>query len=204
MVASSRAAVVRHELIGLGGVVERNWYLVKRYFLVGARVLPLDGREHADDRLHREGRRGAGGAIENELTTMLLIGAVDLGVPRDHLRDPHRDGRVGALGGDDRVHVHGAALAAGAPVRDGRLRGRSTGSSARRSCSWSSPRSSALALPDANFAAALVLLAIASISFIGIGMMTAVLPLISPEKGTQLGFIAQGMMLVVSGVYYPV
>ena len=41
-------------------------------------------------------------------------------------------------------------------------------------------------------------------SFIGVGMMTAVLPLISPEKGTQLGFVAQGLMLVVSGVYYPV
>jgi ABC-2 type transport system permease protein len=61
-----------------------------------------------------------------------------------------------------------------------------------------------LDMPDANFASALVLLAIASVSFIGIGMMTAVLPLISPEKGTQLGFIAQGLMLVVSGVYYPV
>jgi ABC-2 type transport system permease protein len=35
-------------------------------------------------------------------------------------------------------------------------------------------------------------------------MMTAVLPLISPEKGTQLGFVAQGLLLVVSGVYYPV
>jgi ABC-2 type transport system permease protein len=34
--------------------------------------------------------------------------------------------------------------------------------------------------------------------------MTSVLPLISPEKGAQLGFVAQGMMLVVSGVYYPV
>jgi ABC-2 type transport system permease protein len=61
-----------------------------------------------------------------------------------------------------------------------------------------------LELPDANFVAALVILAIASISFVGIGMMTAVLPLISPEKGTQLGFVAQGMLLVVSGVYYPV
>ena len=30
------------------------------------------------------------------------------------------------------------------------------------------------------------------------------LPLISPEKGAQLGFVAQGMLLVVSGVYYPV
>ena len=35
-------------------------------------------------------------------------------------------------------------------------------------------------------------------------MMTAVLPLISPEKGAQLGFVAQGILLVVSGVYYPV
>ena len=50
----------------------------------------------------------------------------------------------------------------------------------------------------------LVILIVASISFFGIGMMTAVLPLISPEKGAQLGFVAQGMLLVVSGVYYPV
>ncbi len=59
-------------------------------------------------------------------------------------------------------------------------------------------------LDSPNYPAALALLAIASISFIGIGMMTAVLPLISPEKGMQLGFIGQGILLVVSGVYYPV
>jgi ABC-2 type transport system permease protein len=61
-----------------------------------------------------------------------------------------------------------------------------------------------LALPDANFLAALLVITVASVSFIGIGMMTAVLPLISPEKGMQLGFVAQGLLLVVSGVYYPV
>jgi ABC-2 type transport system permease protein len=55
-----------------------------------------------------------------------------------------------------------------------------------------------------NFATATVVLAVSSVSFVGIGMMTAVLPLVSPEKGTQLGFIAQGLLLVVSGVYYPV
>jgi ABC-2 type transport system permease protein len=59
-------------------------------------------------------------------------------------------------------------------------------------------------IPSANYSASIALLAIASVSFIGVGMMTAVLPLISPEKGTQLGFVAQGLMLVVSGVYYPV
>jgi hypothetical protein len=48
------------------------------------------------------------------------------------------------------------------------------------------------------------LLAVASVSFVGVGMVTAILPLVSPEKGAQLGFIAQGLLLVVSGVYYPV
>ena len=111
---------------------------------------------------------------------------------------------MGALGGDDRVHVHGAAVAA--------------------RCTWSGWGAFAVlyglvratlvffavaAMFSAAHAgreldAALVVLAIASISFIGIGMMTAVLPLISPEKGAQLGFVAQGLMLVVSGVYYPV
>jgi ABC-2 type transport system permease protein len=58
--------------------------------------------------------------------------------------------------------------------------------------------------PNANYSAALGLLALASLSFIGVGIMTSVLPLISPEKGAQLGFVCQGIMLVVSGVYYPV
>ena len=61
-----------------------------------------------------------------------------------------------------------------------------------------------LSMPDANFPAAMVVLGVASISFYGLGVMAAVLPLISPEKGAQLGFVAQGMLLVVSGVYYPV
>jgi ABC-2 type transport system permease protein len=61
-----------------------------------------------------------------------------------------------------------------------------------------------LSFPHADFGSALLLLAVASVSFVGIGMVTAVLPLISPEKGAQLGFVAQGLLLVVSGVYYPV
>src|SRR5919202_1725918 len=47
-----------------------------------------------------------------------------------------------------------------------------------------------LSFPDADFGAALLLLAVASVSFVGVGMVTAVLPLVSPEKGAQLGFIA--------------
>ena len=40
------------------GVVERNAYLDPPLRLVGGRLLPLDGREHAHDRLHRRGHRG--------------------------------------------------------------------------------------------------------------------------------------------------
>src|SRR3954462_6931437 len=61
-----------------------------------------------------------------------------------------------------------------------------------------------LGFAGADFGAALVVLAVASGSFVGIGLGTAVLPLVSPEKGAQLGFVAQGLLLFVSGVYYPV
>ena len=47
----------------------------------------------------------------------------DLGLPRDHLRVHDRDRRLGAVGRDDRVHVHGAAVASRPPVRAGRVRG---------------------------------------------------------------------------------
>ena len=40
------------------GVVERNCVPHQALHLVGARVLRLDAREHADDRLHRQGHRG--------------------------------------------------------------------------------------------------------------------------------------------------
>ena len=89
---------------------------------LGPRVPALDDRQHADDRLHRPRRRrqprGAQRARDEAARRRR-----HLGVPRDHLRDRHRDGRLGALGGDDRVHVHGAGLAAGPPDRHGRLRG---------------------------------------------------------------------------------
>ena len=173
--------------------------------LVGAGVLRLDGREHADDRLHRQGRRGQRRQARRRAPDDDPADRRrDLGLPRDRLRDPHRDGRVGALGGHDRVHVHGAAVARRPPARHGRVRGALRRASAPRRCSRSWRCSSGSSFPQANFAAALVLLAVASVSFVGIGMVTAVLPLISPEKGAQLGFIAQGLLLVVSGVYYPV
>jgi ABC-2 type transport system permease protein len=59
-------------------------------------------------------------------------------------------------------------------------------------------------LPQANYGAALLLLATASLSFIGLGLIAAVLPLLSPEKGAQATHIVEGLLLLVSGIYYPV
>lgn len=61
-----------------------------------------------------------------------------------------------------------------------------------------------ISMPKANFAGALLVLAVASLSFVGLGLMAAVLPLLSPEKGVQATHILEGLLLLVSGIYYPV
>jgi ABC-2 type transport system permease protein len=198
------AAVLRHEFISLGGVVERNWYLVKRYvwwelaffFWTAANTLTIV--------FIAKGVEAGGGDVDiNRLTTILLIGAVVwsyLGIVFELLIEtvawerwegtieytfmaPLRRS-VHLLGTGVFAILYGLVRASIVFVAISAFFG--------------------LHMPNANFGSAFVLLAVASVSFVGIGMMTAVLPLISPEKGTQFGYVGQGLMLVVSGVYYPV
>ena len=61
-----------------------------------------------------------------------------------------------------------------------------------------------LDLSDANYWGALVVLAVCSVSLVGFGIVAAVLPLLSPEKGQQVSYIVSSLLLLVSGVYYPV
>ncbi|HPE68516.1 MAG TPA: ABC transporter permease [Thermotogota bacterium] len=61
-----------------------------------------------------------------------------------------------------------------------------------------------LDLSGANFAGAAAILGVGSFSFIGLGMIAAILPLISPEKGVQVVHIFQALLLMFSGVYYEV
>jgi ABC-2 type transport system permease protein len=56
----------------------------------------------------------------------------------------------------------------------------------------------------ANLPAAALALAVGSLSFLGMGLMAAVLPLLSPEKGAQATHIVQAVVLLLSGVYYEV
>jgi ABC-2 type transport system permease protein len=61
-----------------------------------------------------------------------------------------------------------------------------------------------LDLSQANIPAALSVLLVASFAMLGLGLMGAVLPLMSPEKGAQGAHILLAVLLLVSGVYYPI
>jgi ABC-2 type transport system permease protein len=198
------AQSLRAELVGLAGVVERNAYLVRRYLWWELAFFLWTVANTLTIVFIAEGVEATGGRIDVEqTTTVLLIGAVMwayLGMVFEILTETvaweRWEGTIeytfmAPLSRS--VHLAGMGLFA---IVYGLV----------QSVLLFAVVASFfdLSMPQANFAAALVVVAVASISFVGIGMMTSVLPLISPEKGTQLGFIAQGVLLVVSGVYYPV
>lgn len=57
---------------------------------------------------------------------------------------------------------------------------------------------------QADFVGATVLLLAGSLSFVGIGVVASILPLLYPERGAQMTNIVQAFFLLVSGIYYPV
>ncbi len=61
-----------------------------------------------------------------------------------------------------------------------------------------------LDLSRANLATAAAFMVVGSFSFVGIGIMAAVLPLMYVERGSQMTFVLQSVLLVISGVYYSV
>ncbi|HNZ14294.1 MAG TPA: ABC transporter permease [Anaerolineaceae bacterium] len=59
-------------------------------------------------------------------------------------------------------------------------------------------------LSQANLWGGLVMLVAGSFSFVGISIMASVLPLLFPERGAQMTHVFIALLLLVSGVYYPV
>jgi len=57
---------------------------------------------------------------------------------------------------------------------------------------------------DANWLSAFVVLLVGTASFVGIGVLISVLPLLAPEKGQMIAGAIEGLMLLVSGVYYSI
>jgi len=61
-----------------------------------------------------------------------------------------------------------------------------------------------LDLSAANPATVVAFMLLGSFSFVGIGMIAAILPLLYVERGAQMTFVLQSCLLLVSGVYYPI
>jgi ABC-2 type transport system permease protein len=59
-------------------------------------------------------------------------------------------------------------------------------------------------LTGADWVSAATVLAVGSVSLVGLGMLVGILPLLYPERGDQMSFVAQAFVLLVSGVYYSV
>src|SRR5881396_3997637 len=61
-----------------------------------------------------------------------------------------------------------------------------------------------LDLSGANPATVVAFMLLGSFSFVGIGMIAAILPLLYVERGAQMTFVLQSCLLLVSGVYYSI
>jgi ABC-2 type transport system permease protein len=61
-----------------------------------------------------------------------------------------------------------------------------------------------LNLRGANLPGVLVVLAVSTLAFVGLGLFAAVFPVMSAERGAEATHIFQGSLLLVSGVYYPI
>ncbi len=59
-------------------------------------------------------------------------------------------------------------------------------------------------LSNANLVGGLIMLVAGSFSFVGIGIMASTFPLLFPERGAQMTHVFIALLLLVSGVYYPV
>jgi ABC-2 type transport system permease protein len=59
-------------------------------------------------------------------------------------------------------------------------------------------------LSSANMWGAVLMLLAGSFSFIGFSIMGSILPLLFPERGSQMTHVIIALLLLISGVYYPV
>lgn len=61
-----------------------------------------------------------------------------------------------------------------------------------------------LDLSQANLLGSVVVLLAGSLAFIGIGVVGSILPLLFPERGSQMTHVIVAVLLLISGVYYPI
>jgi len=61
-----------------------------------------------------------------------------------------------------------------------------------------------ISLGRAAWTSAFAILLVGSLSLIGLGILAGVLPMLYPERGEQMSFMIQALVLLISGVYYSV
>jgi ABC-2 type transport system permease protein len=61
-----------------------------------------------------------------------------------------------------------------------------------------------LNLHGANLLGVMIVVAVSTMAFVGLGLIAAVFPVMSAERGAEATHIFQGSLLLVSGVYYPI
>jgi ABC-2 type transport system permease protein len=61
-----------------------------------------------------------------------------------------------------------------------------------------------LAFGQANVPTVVAFMVLGSFSIVGIAMLAAILPLLFVERGVQMAFVLQSVLLLVSGVYYSI
>jgi len=192
-----------NELIAAWGFVQRNYFLTKRYFLWEIVWFIYTTASALSIGFIGVGVEGAGAANSRELTTFLMLGALlwsYLSMLFDILSETvsweRWEGTIEytfMAPASRTTHLIGTSIYA---VLYGILR-----TAIMFVAIW---LLFDLDVDNANYFGAVLVLAICSISLVGFGMVAAVLPLLSPEKGTQVVFIFGSVLLLVSGVYYPI
>ena len=194
---------LRHELVGLGGVIERNIYLVKRYIWWDIAFFLWTVANTLTIVFIAKGINAAGGKLDvDRATTTLLIGAVIwsyLGVLFEIL--------IETVAWERWEGTIESTFMAPVP-RVTHLLGM-CGATMVRALGFSVAILAAVALfvpvdlSHANAVSALALLGVGAVAFIGLAIGSAIFPLLWTEKGLQMAYIVQAVVLLVSGVYYP-
>ena len=189
--------IVAHELKASYAFIERNFFLTRRYWGWETRLPGLFRRGRAVDLAHRcrPGQPRAAPDADGGSDLLELPGGVQL---------DRRDGVRRALGRDPGVHLHG-------PVRRWSQLLGSVVYAMAYGLVHTAVIFVALVLffpqldfAQANPATAVTFVLLGSFSFVGIGMIAAILPLLYVERGAQMTFVLQSCLLLVSGAYYSV
>lgn len=61
-----------------------------------------------------------------------------------------------------------------------------------------------ITLGHPDWPAAIAVIAVGTVSLVGLGILSGILPLLYPERGEQMSYMIQALVLLVSGVYYSV